>query len=75
MNGCINPTSDPVAVVMKVDDEVRLNILAALLRKGSVIPNIRQLQKYTGYHKATIKSSLDSFSASVFPNGLGYSWN
>ncbi|HIH10494.1 MAG TPA: Lrp/AsnC family transcriptional regulator [Candidatus Diapherotrites archaeon] len=60
-----------MAVVMKVDDEVRLNILAALLRKGSVIPNIRQLQKYTGYHKATIKSSLDFLYREGLLGGFG----
>tara|TARA_Y100000310_G_C20702563_1_gene831289 strand:+ start:3657 stop:4196 length:540 start_codon:yes stop_codon:yes gene_type:complete len=48
-----------MASVMKVGDEVRLNILSALLKQNSVSPNIKQLQKYTGYHKATIKSSLD----------------
>lgn len=44
---------------MKIDDKIRLDILEALLKKGAVTPNIKQLQKYTGYHKATIKSSLD----------------
>lgn len=43
----------------KIDDEIRIKILDALLKKRSVVPNIRQLKKYTGYHMATIKSSLD----------------
>ena len=48
--------------VMRLDDEIRLKILSALLKQNSVSPNIRQLQRYTGYHKATIKSSLDFLS-------------
>src|SRR3990167_34373 len=51
-----------MAASMKMGDEIRLNILSALLKQGSVSPNLRQLQKYTGYHKATIKSSLDFLS-------------
>ncbi|MFH1255785.1 MAG: hypothetical protein V1494_00695, partial [Candidatus Diapherotrites archaeon] len=46
----------------KIDDEIRLNILSALLKKGSVTPNMRQIQRATGYHKATIKASLDFLS-------------
>lgn len=44
---------------MEIDDEIRLNIVDALLKDHSVIPNLKQIQKYTGYHKATIKSSID----------------
>lgn len=57
--------------VMRLDDEIRLNILAALLKQGSVSANIRQIQKYTGYHKATIKSSLDFLSKEGLVNGFG----
>lgn len=60
-----------MASVMRLDDEVRLNILAALLRQGSVTANIRQIQKYTGYHKATIKSSLDFFAKEKLISGYG----
>ncbi|PIN84798.1 MAG: hypothetical protein COV47_05460 [Candidatus Diapherotrites archaeon CG11_big_fil_rev_8_21_14_0_20_37_9] len=56
---------------MKLDDEIRLNILDALLKPGSVGANIRQIQKYTGYHKATIKSSLDFFANEKLLNGYG----
>lgn len=48
-----------MASQMKLTDKVRVNVLDALLKKNSVQPNIRQIKKHTGYHKATIKSSLD----------------
>jgi len=56
---------------MKLDDEVRLNILDALLKPGSVSPNIKQIQKSTNYHKATIKSSLDFFTKESLIAGYG----
>lgn len=56
---------------MKMDDEIRLNILAALLKPGSVTPNIRHIQKITGYHKATIKSSLDFLAKEGLLTGYG----
>ncbi len=60
-----------MAVVMKIDDEIRLNILEALLQKRSVMPNIRQIQKETGYHKATVKSSLDFLTKKNIITGFG----
>jgi len=60
-----------MAAIMKMDDEARLNILAALLKQGSVTPNIRQIQKLTGYHKATIKSSLDFLAKEGLLTGYG----
>ena len=60
-----------MATTMKIDDEIRLNILDALLKKHSVVPNIRQIQKYTGYHKATIKSSLDFLAKEGLLEGFG----
>ena len=56
---------------MKIDDEIRLNIAEALLKEHSVTPNIRQIQKYTGYHKATIKSSLDFMKQEGLLSGFG----
>lgn len=56
---------------MKLDDTIRLNILEALLKKGSVGPNIKQLQKETGYHKATIKTSLDFLTKEGIITGYG----
>ncbi len=60
-----------MAMVMRVDDEIRLKILDALLQKRSVVPNIRQIQKYTGFHKATIKSSLDYLQREGLLQGFG----
>lgn len=60
-----------MATVMKLDDEIRLKILDALLKKRSVVPNIRQIQKYTGFHKATIKSSLDYLLKEGLLTGFG----
>ncbi|HZX20395.1 MAG TPA: hypothetical protein VFF13_05260 [archaeon] len=57
--------------VMRVDDEVRLNILDALSKQGSVSPNVKQIQKHTDYHKATIKSSLDFLSKEGLLTGFG----
>ena len=56
---------------MKVTDEIRINILDALLKANSVQPNIRQLKKHTGYHKATIKSSLDFLEKEGVLQGFG----
>ena len=56
---------------MQVDDQIRLNIIEALLKEHSVSPNIRQIQKYTGYHKATIKSSLDFLKKEGLLHGFG----
>ncbi|MBI4210538.1 MAG: hypothetical protein HY544_03470 [Candidatus Diapherotrites archaeon] len=60
-----------MSIVPKPDDEVRLNILAALLKYGCVSPNIRQIQKQTGYHKATIKSSIDFLVKEGLVTGFG----
>lgn len=57
--------------VIRIDDEIRLNILKALLMPNSVNANIKQLQKQTGYHKATIKSSLDFLSKEGLLTGYG----
>jgi DNA-binding Lrp family transcriptional regulator len=53
------------------DDEIRVNILDALLKKRSVVPNINQIQNYTGYHKATIRSSLDFLLKGGLLEGFG----
>ena len=56
---------------IRFDDEIRINILDALLKKRSVIPNINQIQSYTGSHKATIKSSLDFLLKEGLLEGFG----
>lgn len=60
-----------MATAMKPNDEVRLNVLAALLKQGSVTPALRRIQKITGYHKATIKSSLDFLAKEGLLTGYG----
>lgn len=64
-----------MATQMKVDDEIRLNIMEALLQKRSVVPNIKQIQKETGYHKATIKSSIDFLKKKGLLAGFGPKFN
>jgi DNA-binding Lrp family transcriptional regulator len=56
---------------MKVNDEIRLNILKALLDKGSTQPNVRRIKAKTGYHLATIKSSLDFLQKEGILTGFG----
>ena len=56
---------------MQIDDEIRIQILEALLQKGAVVPNMRQLKKHTGYHLATIKSSLDFLQKNSLLEGYG----
>jgi len=55
----------------QIGDEIRLKILEALLEKGSVAPNIRQIQRKTGFHKATIKASLDFLAKEGLLQGYG----
>lgn len=56
---------------MSLTDNIRLNILEALLKKNTVIPNIRQIKRDTGYHKATIKSSLEFMQKEGLLSGFG----
>ncbi len=56
---------------MKLTDSIRINVLDALLKPGSVQPNIRQIKRHTGYHKATIKSSLDFLQKEGVLQGFG----
>jgi len=60
-----------MASTMKMDDEIRLNILNAMLKVGAVQPNIKHLQRLTGYHKATIKSSIDFLMKEGLLTGFG----
>jgi DNA-binding Lrp family transcriptional regulator len=60
-----------MASAPKVDDEIRLKILEALLKAGTVAPNIRQIQKTTGFHKATIKGALDFLKKEGVLQGFG----
>ncbi|MCX8158320.1 MAG: Lrp/AsnC family transcriptional regulator [Candidatus Diapherotrites archaeon] len=70
-----------MSVIKKPDDEIRLKIIEALMQKKTSMPSIREIQKRTGLHKATIKSSLDflekekillGFGPKINFRGLGY---
>jgi len=56
---------------MQIDDEMRIKILEGLMQKGSVVPNMRQLKKNTGYHLTTLKSSLDFLTKEGLLEGYG----
>lgn len=43
----------------KILDPIRIKILSSMRKPGVLVPNIRQLKKQTGFHRATIKSSID----------------
>ena len=60
-----------LASLPKIDDKIRLSIMESLLKHGTVVPNVRQIQKATGLHKATIKSSLDFFKKEGLLQGFG----
>lgn len=58
-------------VNMKIDDNIRLRVISALLEKNAIVPNIRQIQKKTGLHKATIKASLRFLEKKGLIEGYG----
>ena len=60
-----------MASQMKVTDEIRMNILEALLKPRSVQPNMRYIKRITGYHKATVKSSIDFLEKEGVLQGFG----
>src|SRR3989339_2163055 len=60
-----------MAVVKKADDEIRLKVLEALMQKHTTAPSTREIQKKTGFHKATIKASLDFLAGEKILTGFG----
>jgi len=60
-----------MAQKMRVDDEIRLNILKNLLDKNCTQPNLRRIKSKSGYHLATIKSSLDFLTKEGVLTGFG----
>lgn len=58
-----------MAVVKKINDSIRVKILSAMTKKGAVQPNVRQIKKITGLHRATIKSSIDFLEKEEFITG------
>jgi len=60
-----------MAVVKKIDDEIRLKVEEALMNKRSLSPNLREIQKITDLHKTTIKSSIDFLEKEELLKGYG----
>ena len=60
-----------MAQKMKVDDEIRLDILKSLIDKGCTQPNLRRIKTKTKYHLATIKGSLDFLKKEGIIAGFG----
>jgi DNA-binding Lrp family transcriptional regulator len=60
-----------MAQKMKVDDEIRLKILDAMMDKKSTQPNMRKIKSKTGYHLATIKGSIDFLQKEGIITGYG----
>ncbi len=60
-----------MAQKMQVTDEIRLNILQALLDKTCTQPNLRRIKTKTKYHLATIKGSLDFLQKEGMLTGYG----
>lgn len=60
-----------MAQKMRADDEIRLNILKTLLDKSCTQPNLRKIKSKSGYHLATIKSSLDFLTKEGILSGYG----
>jgi DNA-binding Lrp family transcriptional regulator len=60
-----------MAQKMQINDEIRLNILSALLDKGSTQPNLRRIKNKTKYHLATIKGSIDFLTKEGIITGYG----
>ncbi len=62
-----------VLMVIKMDirDESRIKVLGALLKRRCVHPNVSEIQKETGLHKATIKASLEFLAKHGVLAGFG----
>ncbi len=58
-----------MAIVKKITDPIRIKILTAMRKNGCILPNIRRIKKVTGFHRATIKSSIDFFEEEKFITG------
>jgi DNA-binding Lrp family transcriptional regulator len=56
---------------MRLNDEIRLNILKALIEKGTTQPNLRKIKAKTKYHLATIKGSIDFLQKEGIVTGYG----
>lgn len=50
-------------------DQIRIKILSAMRKKGVLSPNIRHIKRLTGFHRATIKSSIENMEKSGLITG------
>lgn len=53
----------------KIIDPIRVKILSAMREKRAISPNIKEIQKITGFHRATIKSSINFLEENKFIEG------
>jgi DNA-binding Lrp family transcriptional regulator len=53
----------------KIIDSIRIKILSAMREDKAISPNIKQIQKITGFHRATIKSSINFLEQNKFIEG------
>jgi DNA-binding Lrp family transcriptional regulator len=53
----------------KIIDPIRVKILSAMRQKRAISPNIKEIQKITGFHRATIKSSIAFLEENKFIEG------
>ncbi len=53
----------------KIIDPIRVKILSAMKQKKAISPNIKEIQKITGFHRTTIKSSINFLEENKFING------
>jgi len=59
----------------KTLDSIRTKILSAMRKKDVLYPNIRHLKRLTGFHRSTIKSSIEYLEKSGFITGYCPSLN
>jgi len=60
---------------MRFDDDARIAVLEALLSKRAVVPNLSEIKRLTGFHKATIVSSIDFLRDGGLLEGFGPKFN
>jgi DNA-binding Lrp family transcriptional regulator len=53
----------------RIIDQIRVKILSAMREKRAISPNIKEIQKITGFHRATIKSSINFLEENNFIEG------
>lgn len=56
---------------MHWNDEIRLNIIKAMIKKNCTQPNLKKIKKETGYHLATIKATIEYLKKENMLKGFG----